>query len=572
VRVTPSGLLLVGICVLAAVLRLVGLQYGLPAVYNPDEVSIMARALSFAKGTLNPHNFLYPTFYFYVLFVCVGAYLAVLWLSGRVSSLAALQQRYFTDPIGIYTIGRAVGAATGVATVFLLHRLAARLTDQRTALGAAVFLAVAPLHVRDAHYVKHDVPATLAIVAAYLAMTRVWPCAHTSGPTTRDTLIAGAACGLAFSVHYYCVFLAIPLLFVVAQGWRTRGGIVLVRQIGLAIAASAVVFFVLSPFVVLEPVTALRDIAANRRIVVDRAVTTGAFAPALRYAELLLKDSMGIPVVLLGVAGAMWMLVMVPARAALLLLFPIPFLAFIANTAPATRYLNPVLPFLALFAAWVLADITNRWRAGPSVFWIAVVLAAVPGTLASIYVDRFFGQDDTRTLAARYIEAHIPSGSTVLIQPYSAQLTPSREGLKEALSRAPGGVEAASVKFRLQLSLDPYPDPSYRLFYLGRGGLDADKIYIDPVALGGGAGLEPLRQLGVTYIVVTRYNDPEPATLPFLAALSAGGRRIAEFSPYRSGISEAEQARIEPFLHNTDARIAEALARPGPRLEIWQLQ
>ena len=53
-------------------LRVIGLQYGLPAVYNPDEVAIMARALSFARGTLNPHNFLYPTFYFYVLFAWVG--------------------------------------------------------------------------------------------------------------------------------------------------------------------------------------------------------------------------------------------------------------------------------------------------------------------------------------------------------------------------------------------------------------------------------------------------------------------------------------------------------------------
>ena len=87
-------------------LRLVGLQYGLPAVYNPDEVSITARALSFARGSLNPHNFLYPTFYFYVLFAWIGVYLAFVWLSGRVSSLQALQQLYFTDPSGIYTAGR----------------------------------------------------------------------------------------------------------------------------------------------------------------------------------------------------------------------------------------------------------------------------------------------------------------------------------------------------------------------------------------------------------------------------------------------------------------------------------
>ena len=38
-----------------------------------------------------------------------------------------------------------------------------------------VFLAVAPLHVRDSHYVKHDVPATLAIIVAYLMMAGSGP-------------------------------------------------------------------------------------------------------------------------------------------------------------------------------------------------------------------------------------------------------------------------------------------------------------------------------------------------------------------------------------------------------------
>ena len=65
---TPSrtSLAVGAVCLLGFGLRVIGLQYGLPAVYNPDEVAIMARALSFARGTLNPHNFLYPTFYFYV--------------------------------------------------------------------------------------------------------------------------------------------------------------------------------------------------------------------------------------------------------------------------------------------------------------------------------------------------------------------------------------------------------------------------------------------------------------------------------------------------------------------------
>jgi Dolichyl-phosphate-mannose-protein mannosyltransferase len=568
-RFSRTWLALTAVCLVGLGLRVIGLQYGLPAVYNPDEVAIMARALSFARGTLNPHNFLYPTFYFYVLFAWVGVYLAWVWLSGRVASLGALQQLYFTDPTGIYTAGRALGVAAGTVTIVAVYRLAARLTDRRTALAAAIFLAVAPLHVRDSHYIKHDVPATLAVVLAYLAMTRVWPCARTDGPTTRDTLLAGAACGLAFSTHYYCVFLAVPLALVVVQGWRACGGAACLRQLVYTAIASVFVFFALSPFLLVEPLTALRDISANRQIVIDRAVTSGAFAPALRYVDMLWHDAAGPPVALLGFVGVLWMLASAPARAILLLTFPLPFLLFIANTAPASRYLNPVLPFLAIFAAWALARLTRAQH--PAIFWGLLALAAAPGAYASIASDLFLRQVDTRTLAERYIEAHVPHGSTILTQPYSAVLTPSREGLMEALTRNLGSAEAASTKFRLQLSLDPYPSPAYRLIYLGRGGLDAEKIYVDPADLGGSAGLEPLRRLGVTYVLVKRYNRPDPETLQFLTVLSREGRRIVAFSPYRPGVGEEEQARIDPFLHNTDARIDDALERPGPPLEIWQL-
>ena len=107
-----------------------------------------------------------------------------------------------------------------------------------------------------------------------------------------------------------------------------------------------------------------------------------------------------------------------------------------------------------------------------------VAVAALPGLLASVASDRFIRRDDTRTLAQRFIEANVPAGSTILTQPYSAVLTPSRDGLIEALRRNLGSVEAASTKFQLQLSVNPYPAPAYRLIYLGRGGLDAEKIYV----------------------------------------------------------------------------------------------
>ena len=61
---------------------MLGLTYGLPAIYNPDETPILNRALTFAKGDPNPHNFVYPTLYFYALFVWEGLFFVAGWLVG----------------------------------------------------------------------------------------------------------------------------------------------------------------------------------------------------------------------------------------------------------------------------------------------------------------------------------------------------------------------------------------------------------------------------------------------------------------------------------------------------------
>jgi hypothetical protein len=552
-------------------LRIVGLQYGLPHVYNPDEVSIMARALSFGTGTLNPHNFLYPTFFFYVLFGWVGSYLALVWLTGGVSSLSELKGLYFSDPGGIYTAGRLLSALAGTATIAAVYQLARRLGDSRVALAAALFVAVSPLHVRDSHYVKHDVPATLAIVLAYLTLTRAFLIVD-SRSARRNLMIAAATCGVAFSIHYYCVFLAIPLVATAVAAGRGSGLRRVVLNCLLVTGMSVGVFFLLSPFILLEPLTALRDITANREIVVDRASEAGPFTSVARYADMLLRDAVGIPVALLAAIGMFAVVRSLPAVGLFLLSFPVAFFLFIVNTFPASRYLNPLVPFAALFAAFAVSflakAISNRRYV--ICFWTFTAAAAAPALYQSARTDLFFRRTDTRTIALREIAATVPDGAAIAIQPYSAPLEPTRESLVRALERKLGRGAAPPPKFALQLSRQAWPTPSYDLVYLGRG-LDADKVYVDYAELGGEEGLRALRQLGVAYVVIKRYNRSDPETLPFLAALGREGRMVATVSPYRPDTGNGDAPELEPFLHNTDARISAALERPGPALEIWQI-
>jgi hypothetical protein len=587
----PAGVfaILGTIALLAAGLRLLGITFGLPVVYNPDEVAIMSRALAFATGDLNPHNFLYPTFYFYVLAAWIGASFVVSWLAGLVPSVAAFQTQFFTDPTYIYLAGRLLGVVCGVITVILTYALGARFGGRTAGLIAALFLAVAPTHVRDSHYVKHDVPATLAIVIAQLAILRVLtsegkpPAAAETlaalpspQPTRVRVLLAGAACGVAFSTHYYAIFLVVPLALAVYLRERSHGWRTVLSQIAVAGAAAVVVFFALSPYILVEPRTAWQDIVANRQIVIDRAgeAQQRAFASVGAYARMLWTEAAGWPVLVAAIAGLVLAARERWRETLVFMAFPAAFLLFITNTVAAGRYLNPILPTLAALAALAVVHVAGRIApTRPSrqavAAWVAAVLLSVPAASLSLRLGMFFRQTDTRTIAQRIIERDIPPGSTVLLQPYSVPLTQSRASLVEALEARLGDPSRASTKFALRLGLEPYPAPAYRTLFLGDGGLDADKIYLSYRQVSGPNGPEALRHAGVQYVVLKRYNVEDPAAVPLRKWLQQHGRLLASVTPYGT-LEAAARARIAPFLHNTDTPYHPALERPGPGIEVWQ--
>jgi tetratricopeptide (TPR) repeat protein len=94
----------------------------------------------------------------------------------------------------------------------------------------------------------------------------------------------------------------------------------------------------------------------------------------------------------------------------------------------ADRYLLPVLPVLLLFATAFVGEAigsvpASRWpkpvKAGTAAAWIVIMAVPTvvdyPGYLRSV-------RTDTRTEAARWIEANIRSGSYLVIEPYGPEV------------------------------------------------------------------------------------------------------------------------------------------------------
>ena len=561
------------ILLVALFVRLLGITYGLPAVYNPDETPILNRALALAKGDPRPQNYVYPSLFFYLQFIWQGLFFVAGWLIGVFASVDEFQRAFFLDPSRHFLAGRIFSVLCGLITVLAVYVLGCRLYDRATGVTAAAVLAVAPIASRDAHYVKLDVPTAMFVALAHAALARLLVDAR-AAPDRRAWIVAGFLSGLAVSTQYYAIFLGFTMVAVAiadvqrSGSWRTTGALFVWSTL-----AAAVGFFVGTPFLIFDLQRAIADIAHVREVDVDRAMVGGSFASVVPYLRILLWDAVGWPIGIAAVVGAVWAFVTDWRRGLFLVSFFVPFFLFIANTVPMSRYLNVVLPLIAVAAAYALTRLTSLpwYQRTLRVPAFMVILALIPALMISVKTDLFIREADTRTLAGEFITANIPAGTSLLVQPYGPPLRQSRQALIEGLRANLGNEARASTKFQLMLALEPYPQPSYRLVYLGDTGLDTDRIYVLPAEFSSTTGLEPLRRRGIEYVVLKQTNVPNPEIAGLEAALRAGAHRIAEFSPYRATASPEDRLRVPPFLHNTSAVRHSALERPGPIVEIWKL-
>jgi Dolichyl-phosphate-mannose-protein mannosyltransferase len=394
-------------------LRLWGIKQGLPYSYNVDEAEhFVPRAVSFFSQGLDPHYFLNPPAYSYLLHIVFE-----LWFG----SADAVTRAYTTNPTELFIVARVVAAVLGTLSVLFTYLAAARFFNRNVALLAAAIFGLSFLPIFYSHLALNDVP-TLAPVALSLYGTA----GVMRRGRLRDYVIAGAGVGLASATKYtggitlVCLIAAFVCDGAGGEFWVASRRLLA----GLVIALAA--FVIANPYAVLDfhaftsGVSSQASLAAGADPV-KLGTTAGS---GITYYIWVLTWGMGMAPALAALGGAGLLVARRRLAMALVLLpAPIGFIIFMGDQQRFFgRWLMPIFPIVAILAAYAAVELV-RWlaraRRVPVVIGgtvITVVLLA-QSLVAVIHNDAVLSRPDTRNLTRNWMVAHVPAGAKVVIEP-----------------------------------------------------------------------------------------------------------------------------------------------------------
>jgi len=469
-----SAWLLPAIVLLAAVLRLWGIGFGLPHVdCRPDETPILKIALGFGSGDLNPHFFRYPTLHMYLLFGLFVCYFLIKLVIGDYASASDLIAEFGVNPTNFYLLARFLSAVLGIATVLVVYEIAKRLFGKLTALTASLLLSVAYLHVRDSHFGVTDVPLTFLISCAVLGIIQSW-----ERKTAKSYLCAGLLAGLATSTKYTGVVVVVPMLVVHWMNLKHEEasclrGLVDRRLLcfGLALLLA---FLAGTPFALVDRAKFVEDVLfeinhASRGHLINLGI---GWWYHLRFS---LFYGLGWPLLLAALAGMLVVARISLRKAAVLLSFPLAYYALVGKGYTVfVRYALPLVPFLCIAAAACIVLVGNRLvrllggRLGSLAAAVLLLLILVPSASSVAQSNALLARTDSRLVCTDWFTHNVPAGSSVYQSGSWAgklQLQPTLESLESEyegrLAEGGGRLLKARIDYLRQQGLPGYDEWTY---------------------------------------------------------------------------------------------------------------
>lgn len=391
----PQTNLVLLVIVLATFVRFMGLMPNIP--FHPDEGYTQQATHNLvvdivSKGDFEPKAYKYGSLIFFInalVYLPILIWTYVFYFLNNIVLNSSLSARPFMDTFleivyksgfYIFFMERAITALFGVGSVYLIYLIGRKLFNKNIALLGSLVFAIAPLHVRDSHYLTTDVPFLFFVLLSLFCMINLF-----KSSKLLWYMLSGFFIGISSTIRYYPIALLIlPVAWVYDPNKKKLWFIkILLSLIFLAIGALlGVPFLPFSPesqeifrkemenlvlpfygtsisayatglisFLISSGKTPLPDIAT---------LHPGKFLPY--HASFLYFTGFGILPTLTSVAGIAVGLIKYPKQLFILIIIPLVNFIYISFYMHAVyqRLSLALLPFLSLFTAiflfnfWIL--------------------------------------------------------------------------------------------------------------------------------------------------------------------------------------------------------------------------
>ena len=329
----------------------------------------------------------------------------------------------FSDPQSLIVLGRTVVGVVGGLIALLSFLLARRFMKPSDALSVALSVAISPIFVAHAHYVKEDLHLTLGCLLSLMMLFRL-----IEKPGWKNMLWLGLSSGLAFSSHYKS-FLLVSIYFMAAL-WVPKGSkINYGRRLAGSLVIALLTFICINYPVLKNP----QDILEGMRFEAAHAMEGHSdmiHIPALPYfftfhlTHSLLPGMTLLPLLLslIGVLFCLkhWRNTLWQEKIMILYVFIFYFTVEISPLKPMPdfmRYVIPIVPILLYFSIKMLSQISfKNPMLSKGKFILLILSIAIPFSASTQLA--YYMNKDTRETAKRWIEAN---GGKALYETYASE-------------------------------------------------------------------------------------------------------------------------------------------------------
>ena len=422
---------LIIILAFAAIVRFVGLDYGLPLWLVGDEPSHIFGALKMIElKTLLPvlhadefvGTFHYTPYlsYLYILPFILVAGIKFLFFSG---TFEQFKNYLIADPSVFFITARVISAVFGLATVYFVYAAARQMFQKkRIALLSALFLALSFLPVSYSHWARHWTAVTFFYtLGIYILANR--------GLTVSKrylwvALLMGIGVGMNVQMMIFGVLVILwffifdyqPIVKLLRQKWFWQAGGIFFSLFGFA--------FVLWPrgYGYLLSVGNITSAGATKDLIGLVDFFGFYIANLIRIEPLFL---------LFATVGLLSMFLVERRKALVFASFFFFYLAiFYLFFGYVDRFILPLYPFLAVSSGYGLAQVADRISVRPLRLTIVVVVCV----LLAIPILRFnylLIKNDTREQAINWAVANVSADAKVAVLTPLMRLPTTPENLQE---------------------------------------------------------------------------------------------------------------------------------------------